>query len=208
MAESWLPGSTKLHFLPGDEVKASVLEAAEYKEFCSAAMKKTPTFIRSNEFVSPSFKACLSPIPRWRFTRQLYFDNERQRSNKEDDGDVSDEEFEFVSIPSDLRGVARAHRAFLDETRMILKGRDGLSGYFLNRELQHDTLRFQVWRCMIAPCLYLSERNLPYTGRLYLFAGLIRWVWRFALLTMREGAHPPNVSIPRETRYAQENHKK
>ena len=103
--------------------------------------------------------------------RQLYFDNERQRSNNEDDGDASDQEFEFVSVPSDLRGVARAQRAFLDETRKILKGRDGLSGYFLNRELDRDTLRLQVWRCMIAPSLYLCERNPPYAGRLYLFTG-------------------------------------
>ena len=33
LVESWLPESTKLHFLPGDEIKASVLEAAEYKDF-------------------------------------------------------------------------------------------------------------------------------------------------------------------------------
>ena len=175
MVGNWLPESTRLHFLPGDEVKASVLESDEYKKYCSERMKKKHKFIRSEEFVSSTFKASLSCIPRWRFMRELYFDNERKRCYREEDGDESEEEFEFVSVPPDLRGVARAQRAFLDDSRRIFKGRDELVEYFLNRELQHDTLRLQVWRSIIASGVYLSERNLPSTGRLYVFTDLIRW---------------------------------
>ena len=172
MVESWLPESAKIHFLPGDEVKANVLETDEYKAYCSARMKKTQTFLRSQEFVASTFKASISCIPRWRFMRELYFDNERKRRHGEDDGEESEEEFEFVSTPSDLRGVGRAQRAFLDESRRILKGRDELVEYFLNREVQRETLRLEIWRSMIASGVYLGERNLPFTGRLYLITEL------------------------------------
>ena len=42
-------------------------------------------------------------------------------------GSESDEDYKYVSVPSNLRGVARGQKALLNSTRRILKSQDPLT---------------------------------------------------------------------------------
>lgn len=105
---SWMSGSSKLHFLPVDEIESSILEDADYKRLYSSRMEKTHAFLRSREFASSTSKCSISSIPRWGYMRQLHFDLDGKRCGGEDDADESEGGFEFVAVPADLRERERS----------------------------------------------------------------------------------------------------
>ena len=50
-------------------------------------------------------------------------------------------------------------QGFLDEARRILKGRDKLVEFFVNREEARGIIRLEIWRSIAASAVYLSEKT-------------------------------------------------
>ena len=80
--------------------------------------------------------------------------------------DESDDEYEFVSVGKNLRGVARAQRAFLGEARKIFRGKNDLVEYLLARESSGELFRLEAWRAICASAVYLARKNLPFSSEI------------------------------------------
>ena len=61
-----------------------------------------------------------------------------------------------------MKGVARAQKGLLDTTRRILRAKEPLAELLINHGYSASVLRLMPWRSLIAPALYLSDKNLPY----------------------------------------------
>ena len=61
----------------------------------------------------------------------------------------SDNEFEYVSAPKNLRGVARAQKAFLEERRGIYKRNDDITELMIRREGCSSAMRLVVCKLEI-----------------------------------------------------------
>ena len=70
----------------------------------------------------------------------------------------------YIFVAKNLKGVARAQRALLEETRKILSGKDALVELIIDRNDHPATMRLLAWRSLVATAAYLSEKNLPYTS--------------------------------------------
>ena len=86
--------------------------------------------------------------------------NKKTNSAKKDgEADVdhegdSDDDFRFVSVGKDTRGLARAHRGYLEEARIMFRSDDALVEFLLNREPDAQTLRLEIWMSIV-----ISIRN-------------------------------------------------
>lgn len=90
-------------------------------------MAKLQRFLAHEYFGTSLIKACVSSIPRWAFIQQMNKTRNPEDPREEDDLDSeSEEDYEYVSAPSNLFGLARGQKAFLNSSRRILKGRDSL----------------------------------------------------------------------------------
>ena len=78
-----------------------------------------------------------------------------------------DNEFEYVSAPKNLRGVARAQKGFLGERRWVCKGKDDISEFSIDREACASSMRLMVWGTLAATAAYLSEKNIPFSSHEY-----------------------------------------
>ena len=65
-------------------------------------------------------------------------------------------------VAKNLKGVARAQRALLEETRRILRCKDTLVELIIIRNDHPTAMRLLAWRSLIATAAYLSGKNLPY----------------------------------------------
>ena len=155
-------------------MKTNILESDEYLRICSKRVAKVIKFTRSSKYATSLLKCALSSIPRWRYAREL--DSQPREKKKarpivEDDevmdNDSDDEHFDYVSVSTSLRGIARAQKGLLEDCRRIMKGKDELVEYFLNRETEADVIRLEVWRSMVSSAAYLSEKNLAYASNPY-----------------------------------------
>ena len=69
-----------------------------------------------------------------------------------------------MSVPKNLRGVARAQKGFLEECRRICKGEDDISEFPIEKESCPSSMRLIVWRTLAATLAYLVEKNLTFTS--------------------------------------------
>ena len=130
-------------------------------------MTKLRDFLNSGEFEESLVKARVSSLPRWRYARELPTDPSKKRTDPDYDGysSGSDDEFVFVSVcamrqcfllthtydvPLKMKGVARAQRSFIDETRKIARARDPLVELIVNRSDSPETMRLLAWRSLAA----------------------------------------------------------
>ena len=143
-----------LSFWPGDDVDINTLESEEYRELARTRLGEVRDFVTGGEFQSSIFKASISALPRWRYARELYkkprgFPVGNDTSN-DTSGSESDGNFDYVSSPKKLRGVARAHRGFLDECREIFHGKQDLVEFLENREIDPPILRLEIWGSIVS----------------------------------------------------------
>ena len=68
--------------------------------------------------------------------------------------------------PLKLKGVARAQKAFVDETRKIARSGGPLVELVISRTDSPDTMRLLAWRSMAATAAYLSDKNLLFTSNI------------------------------------------
>ena len=133
----------------GDQIVINTPESKDYKKLSQSRLFKVREFVDAEEFDSSVFKAALSSIPRWRYDREIQ--NVKTPDAHQSDAGIdytadSDDEFKFVSVGKDIRGIARAHRAFLGETRRIFRSENALVEFLINRESDSYSLRLEVWR--------------------------------------------------------------
>ena len=129
---------TPLSFWPGGDVDINTLDSEEYRNLPRTRLGKVKDFVTGDEFRSSISKAAISALPRWRYSREL---NKKPRAShlgndteNDTSGSESDGNFEYVSSPKNLRGVARAQRGFLEERREIPHGKHDLVEFMANRE--------------------------------------------------------------------------
>ena len=149
---------TPLSFWPGDDVDINTLETGGYKKLSKTRLGKVRDFVTGDEFRSIIFKAAISSLPRWRYAREL---NKKPRglpTENDTSGSDSDGNFDFVSAPKKIRGVARAQRGFLDERRGIFHGKHDLDEYLVNRESDSPIIRLEIWRSIVSG--NVSDRNV------------------------------------------------
>ena len=120
----------------------------------------------------------MSSFPRWVYAQQLSHDPTKKNGffDEEPTSD-SDEEFEYVSVDQNLRGVARAQRAFLNEARKILRGNHIMVEFFVNREPDAEYLRLEIWRSIVGSALYLSYKNQPFTTRIWIGVMVTKYIY-------------------------------
>ena len=156
-------------YWPGDDIVQNLLDSTDYQKLSSERMQSVQGFIHSPSFSCDILKACISSIPRWGFIRETQEDpDKRSKFADEDPCSDSDDEYEFVSVPENLRGVARGQKGFLEEARRIFKGRNKLAEFFVSRNRDAPAVRLEIWRSICASAAYLSEKNLPYTKPVWL----------------------------------------
>ena len=163
MFSTMLPLSASIQFWPGDDVEKNLLESTEYQNLSSSRMKSVQEFLHSPLFTSSVLKGAISSIPRWRFIRetQAGIPSESDRT-EEDSGSESEEEFQYVSVSRNLRGVARGQRGMLEDSRRVFKGEDSLAEFFIRRVENSSVARLEVARSIFASALYMADKNLPY----------------------------------------------
>ena len=145
LTNSLLPTDDKAPaFWPGDQIVINDLESEEYRKLSASRLSKVRLFVSSDDFHSSIFKAAVSSFPRWRFAREL-----NKKPKAEADGSESDDEFAYVSLGKELRGLARAQKGFLEEARKIFKGANEVTEYLINREPGHAVLRLEIWRSIM-----------------------------------------------------------
>ena len=152
---------TPLSFWPGDDVDINTLESEEYRELPRTRLGKVRDFVTGGEFRTSIFKAAISALPIWRCSREL---NKKPRGfpiGNDTNNDASDSEsggnFDYVSAPKKLRGVARAQRGFLDGRRKIPQCKHDLVEFLANRESGAPIIRLEIWRGIVS-------RNVPDTN--------------------------------------------
>ena len=96
-----------MSYWPGDDINAETLQSEEYKKLSTKRLSKVLKFARSKKYTSVLLKACVSSIPRWRYVREM---DARPITKSTDPDDSDDEHFQFVSVPQELRGIARGQR--------------------------------------------------------------------------------------------------
>ena len=111
-----------MSYLPGDDIRSALLDSAEYAGLCTASVRRVVDFVNSTAFETSITRAAFTTIPRWRYTREMNANPEEAQEG--DDSDAN--HFEFVSVQKNLRGVARAQKGLLEETRRILHSKDDL----------------------------------------------------------------------------------
>ena len=165
-----------MSYFPGGDIPVSLLASEDYKRKCKTRVDKVKRFFRARNAMAPIMKAILSSIPRWRYVRDLNATPGSKSANGADgeelrddfiDPDVDDAKFQSASVSPELRGVARAQRGFVEESRRMFSANDSLVEFFLNRESGSLQLNLEVWRSVAASALYLAEKNLPYTSNPY-----------------------------------------
>ena len=125
------------------------------------------TFLHGPEFKCSVMKACLTSFAAWRYIREVEADpSKRSKFRDSEPCSDSEEEFEFVSTPQKIRGVARGQKGFLEEARKLVKSKNALAEYFISRSRDADLLRLEVYRSVAAVAAYLSDKNMPYVGPL------------------------------------------
>ena len=107
-------------------------------------------------------RCCISSIPRWSYSQQLDFNPEDEPPN-EDCLDF-DEKFEFATLPIKARGIGRAQKALLNESRRIFRGKNELVEHLLRKDDPTGLIRLQSWKSICASAVYLAHKNLPYTS--------------------------------------------
>ena len=152
---------TPLSFWPCDDVDINTLESEEYRKLSRTRLGKVRDFVAGGEFHSSIFKAGISALPRWRYSREL---NKKPRgcpvgndTSNDTIGSESDGNSDYASAPKKLRGVSRSHRGFLDECRKIFCGKHDLVEFLVNRESGAPILRLEIWRSIVS-------RNVPDTN--------------------------------------------
>ena len=145
-----LPGADKApSYWSGDQVTKDTLESEEYIRLSHDRLSKVKDFVAGDEFHSSIFKAAISSIPRWRYARELQkkpADPKAQNIEAAENESDSDDDFKFVSIGKDTRGVVRAQRGFIEEARSMFHSKNVLVEFLVNRESGAPTLRLEIWR--------------------------------------------------------------
>ena len=141
---------TPLSFWPGDDVGINTLESEEYRKLSRTRLGEVRDFVTGAELHSSIFKAAISALPRWRYSRELNKKTRGPPVGNDTSGSDSDGNFDYVSAPKKLRGVARAQRGFLDERREIFHGKHDLAEYLANRESDDPILRLEIWRGIVS----------------------------------------------------------
>ena len=169
MFPSMLPSTAYITFWPGDDVEANLLENCEYKDLSSKRMQSAQTFLRGPQFTGSVLKACSVSFATWRYIREVESGpSKRSKFHDDEPCSDSDEEFEYVSTPEKIRGVARGQKGFLQEARKLVKSKNALAEYFINRSGCPNLIRLEVYRSLDATGAYLSDKNMPYVGPLCL----------------------------------------
>ena len=131
-----------MKYFPGDDIQTSVLDTAEYSNLCTASVRKLVRFATSYKYDSAVIKAALSSTPRWRYVREMGTSPKSARPKRtivdpvESDASSSsdDEKYKYVSSLTNLRGVARARKGLIGDTRPILKGEGHLVEFFCDEK--------------------------------------------------------------------------
>ena len=159
-----LPISDSMAYFPGDDIEKNLLDSMDYQKLPSGRMQTVQEFIHSPSFGCDILKACISSIPRRGFIRASQVGpGKKSKFSAEDPRADSGEEFGYVSAPGNLRGLDRGQKGFLDDARRILKGRNSLAEFFVDRSRDAPAVRLGIWRSLCASAAYLGEKNLPYT---------------------------------------------
>ena len=106
--------NTPLSFWPCDDVAVNALESSEYRNLPRTRFRNVSDFVTGDEFRANLSKAAIYALPRWRYAvehkKKPITDDTGKDSNKDTSGSESDGNFDSVSAPNNLRGVARAQR--------------------------------------------------------------------------------------------------
>ena len=111
--------------------------------------------------------------------RELANDPENKRIDPDYDGNSSDSDDDIACVsiramrqfllaytyiaPLKLNGIARAHSAFLDETRAIIREMGTLVEMDIIRNNSPVEMRLLAWRRLASTAAYLSDNNLPFS---------------------------------------------
>ena len=168
MFQAMLPSSAFVSFWPGDDVEANLLDSDEYKNLSSRRMKSIQDFLYGSQFTTEVLKGCIGSFVTWRYIRESDADpSKRSKFSDEDPDSDSDDEFAYVSVPQNLRGTARAQKGCLEEGRRLVKSKNPVAEFFINRCKDANMVRLQVYRAVAATIAYLSDKNMPYAGLLW-----------------------------------------
>ena len=162
-----LPSSAFVSYWPGDDLQINFLESADYAELSSNRMKSIQKFIYGQRFTTEVLKGCISSFPNWRFIRECNADPENKSKYKfHDPGSDSEEEFVHVSVAQNLRGVARGQRGFLEECRRLVKSKNPLAEFLINRSTGASSVRLEIYHRIATTAAYLAEKNIQFTSPL------------------------------------------
>ena len=118
-----LPISASMTYWACRDIEKNLIDSMDYQKLPPGRMESAQEFIRAPSFARDVSKAGISSIPRWRFIREEQADADKK--GKFPDGyPCSDlgEEFEYVPVPGNLRGVAMGQKGFPDDARRIIEG--------------------------------------------------------------------------------------
>lgn len=170
MFQAMLPISAFVSFWPGDDVEANLLDSNDYKALSSRRMTSIQEFLRSAEFTSSVLKGCMSSFVTWRYIREVEADpSKRPKFIATETTSDSEDEYEYVSVPGNMRGIARGQKGFLEEARKLAKSKNRMAEFFINRSNSPGILRLEVYRTVAATLAYLSDKNMPYTASIWMF---------------------------------------
>ena len=127
MPDLAMGGKVQMTYFHGADLKTPIVYPDQYANFRARVVRDVLTYTKSKKYSDRILQATLSPIQRWRYARELdsYIAEQPEMYNTydhglEEAGNIDGARFLYVVASSDLRGISRPQRGFLDRRRLIV----------------------------------------------------------------------------------------